>query len=152
MRADDLLGAAGGVEAHRDVLAALGDLQAVDAHVDVDAFGFQDVGDGRGGVLVLARDQPRGHLDHRHLAAEAAEDLRELQADVAAADDDQVRRDEIDVQHRAVGEIGDLVQPGDVGHEGAAADIDEDLRRAQGLAADRHGRRAKRSARGPGRP
>ena len=54
-------------------------------------------------------------LDDRHLAAEAAEDLRELQTDVAAADDDQVRRHEIDLQHAAVGEIGDLVEARDLG-------------------------------------
>ena len=43
-----------------------------------------------GDVGVLAGDQPRRHLDHGDLGAEAAVHLRELQPDVAAADDDQV--------------------------------------------------------------
>ena len=146
MRADDLLRAIGGVETGDDVLAALRDLQAFGAQMQSDAFGFQDVGDCSGRVLVLARDQARRHLDHRHLTAEAAVDLREFQADVAAADDDQVRRHEIDLQHRAVGEIGDLVETRNVGHKGTPANIDEDLGCAQGLAADRH-RRGRSEAR-----
>ena len=52
---------------------------------------FEDVGDRGRDVLVLARDQARRHLDDRDLAAEAAEHLREFEADVAAADDDQMR-------------------------------------------------------------
>jgi hypothetical protein len=46
-------------------------------------------------------------------------------------------RQEIDVQHRAVGEVVDLVEAGDVGHGGAAADIDEDLVGAEHLRPDR---------------
>ena len=42
--------------------------------------------------FVLARDEARALLDDRHLRAEAAVHLRELQPDVAAADDDQVLR------------------------------------------------------------
>ena len=41
------------------------------------------------------------HLDDRHLGAEAAVHLRELEADVAAADDDQVPRQLVERQHRA---------------------------------------------------
>ena len=43
-------------------------------------------------VLVLARDQARPFLDDRDLAAEAAVHLRELEPDVAAADDDEMPR------------------------------------------------------------
>ena len=109
--------------------------------MDADAFGPQDVGDGSGGILVLARDQPGGHLDDRHFAAEAAENLGELQADIAAANDDQARWREIDIQHRAVREIGNLAQSRYVGDESAAADIDENSVRTQGLVVDRHRRR-----------
>src|SRR5439155_6345535 len=44
------------------------------------------------GVFVLGRDQPRQHLDDRHLGAEAPEDRRELAADDAAAQDDEPLR------------------------------------------------------------
>jgi hypothetical protein len=88
MRADNLGFAALDSEAHRDVLAPLGDRHALHAQAQVDAFALQDVGDGHGNVPVLARDQPRCHLDDGHLAAEAAENLRKLEADVAAAEDE----------------------------------------------------------------
>ena len=59
---------------------------------DRDAFAFEDLPDRVGNVLVLARDQPRALLDHRHLGAEAAEHLREFEPDIAAADHDEVAR------------------------------------------------------------
>src|SRR5262245_23830516 len=44
------------------------------------------------GVRILLRNERREHLDDRHLAAEAAEDGRELAADYAAAQDDEPSR------------------------------------------------------------
>ena len=51
---------------------------------------LEDAAHGLGDVGVLAADQPRPLLDHRDLGAEAAEGLGELEADVAAADHDEV--------------------------------------------------------------
>ena len=59
---------------------------------DRDAFGLEDLAHRLRDVLVFAADQPRRLLDDRHLGAEAAVHLRELEADVAAADDDQMPR------------------------------------------------------------
>ena len=73
----------------------------------VDAFRFQNLLDGCGDVFVLVRDQARAFLDDGDFAAEAAEHLPELQADVAAADDHQVARQDVELDHGAVGEIGD---------------------------------------------
>ena len=81
-------------------------------------------------VLVLARDQPRTLLDDRHLGAEAAVHLREFEADVAAADDDQMPRQRVELQDRAVGQRRHVVDAGHVGNARAAAHIDEDARRA----------------------
>ena len=59
-----------------------------------------------------SRRDSRGPISiDRDLAAEAPEHLRELEPDVAAADDHQMSRDEIDVHHRAVGQIVDLIEP-----------------------------------------
>ena len=66
----------------------------------VDALGLEDLLHRLRDVLVLARDQARRHLDDGDRAAEAAEHLPELEADVAAADHDQVLRHEVDVHHR----------------------------------------------------
>ena len=56
-------------------------------------------------------DQPRPHLDDGDLAPEAAKHLAEFETDIAAADDHQMLRQKIDIHHRAVGEIGHLIQP-----------------------------------------
>src|SRR5690242_10846633 len=67
------------------------------------------------------------------LAAEAPVHLAEFEADVAAADDEQVRRQEIHVHHAAVGEVRDLVEAGHVGDDGPSADIDVDARGGENL-------------------
>jgi hypothetical protein len=87
-------------------------------------------------LFVLARDEARGLLDDRHLRAEASVHLRELKPDVAAADDDQVHGQLVEFEHRAVGEEWDFADAGHVGHKGAPADVDEDVRRGQQLIAD----------------
>ena len=68
--------------------------------------------------------------------------LRELEADVAAADDDQMLGHAVERQHRRVGEERHVVDARHVGHERAAADVDEDARRGQQLVADADGVRA----------
>ena len=82
--------------------------------------------DGFGDILVFAANQPRSHLDDRDFAAEAPEHLPELEPDITAADDDQMLREEVDLEHRAVGEELDLLEPRHVRHGRAAADVDED--------------------------
>ena len=75
-----------------------------------------------------SREIRRGpSFDHGHLASEAAIDLSKLKADVAAAQDHQMRGEEIDVHHRAVGEVGNLVEAGYRRNRGPRAYIDENL-------------------------
>ena len=57
---------------------------------------------------------------------QAAIDLGELEADVAAAQDDEMRGEKIDFHHRAIGEIRNLVEAGDPRDRCSPADIDED--------------------------
>ena len=92
----------------------------------MDAFGFEDVHDGCRDVLVLALDQAGAHFDDGDLAAEPPEHLAEFQTDIAAADDDQVAREEIDIHHGGIGEVTDLVEPRHLGNDRARAHIDED--------------------------
>ena len=85
---------------------------------------------------VLARDQPVAVLEHRDARAEAPVHLRELEADVAAAGDDQVLGQRVERHHRDVGQdrhVADAV-PGR--QHRPAADVDEDLRRLERLAVD----------------
>ena len=58
----------------------------------------------RGHGLVLDRHEPRQQLDDRHLAAEAAVDRRELDADGAAAHDDERLRHLLQVDRLVAGD------------------------------------------------
>ena len=99
----------------------------------------QDAGDRGGNVLVFARDEARRHLDDCHLAAEAAVDLGELESDVAAADNDQVRR--AGTRRRAgvlLVKYSTWSRPGISGTAARPPTLMKISGRAQGLAADRH--------------
>jgi hypothetical protein len=58
-------------------------------------------------------------------ATEAAEHLREFERDVAAADDDEMARQHVEIHHRRVGQVVDVVNAGQVGHRGAAAGVEK---------------------------
>ena len=80
-----------------------------------------------GDVVVFAIDQARPFLDDGDLAAEAAEHLAELEADVAAADDDQMsaarcRGPVIELLVR----YGTVVDALERRHRGPRPDVDED--------------------------
>ena len=85
---------------------------ALGVEADVDAFVFENFFDGGGDVFVLVGDEVRLHFDDGDLAAEAAVHLAELDADVAAADDDEMLGNEVDLEHGGVGEVIDLVDAG----------------------------------------
>ena len=84
--------------------SALVEAQALRVEPEGDAFAFEHRLDRGRHLLVLAGDDARRHLDDGDAAAEAPVHLRELEADVAAADDDQVLGQEIDVHHARAGE------------------------------------------------
>ena len=94
--------------------------------IDGDALVLEDVPDGRRDVLVLARGQPRTLLDDGDLGAEAPVHLRELQRDVAAADDDEMLGHGVEFEDADVGQVVDVGQPRHVGHHGPPADVEED--------------------------
>ncbi|KAK0330873.1 hypothetical protein LTR94_031117, partial [Friedmanniomyces endolithicus] len=95
--------------------------------------------DSLGHVRVFASDQARTFFDDRHLGAEAAIHLGELQTDVAAADHDEMPGDRVQLKDAGVIEQDDVIRPRNVGPGRSPADIDEYLRRAQAALADRHG-------------
>ena len=103
---------------------------------DADAFFFEEGLDGGGDVFVFARDEAGDLFDDGDFAAEAAEDLSEFEADVAAADDDEMARERVEFEDADVGQVGDLIDAGKVGDDGAAADVDEDLIGGEEVVAD----------------
>ena len=93
---------------------------------DLDAVLAQDVGHRVGHVGVLAGQQPLAALHDRHLAAEAAEHLAELQADVAAAQHEQVLRHRVQLHDRGRVQRRHAVEPRQRRRGGPRAGVDED--------------------------
>jgi hypothetical protein len=109
-----------------NLFAALGKADALRVQAHVDLLAGENLLDGRGHIFVFPRHQARPHLENRNLASKAPEHLAEFQADIAAADNDQVFGQKVDGHHGTVGEIRDLVQSGHFRHDGAPAHVDED--------------------------
>ena len=76
-------------------------------------------------VRILAIEEVRSALHDRHRRPEAAEHLRELAADVAAAEDDEVRRELIQLHDAVVVEPGDPLDALDRRRDGASAHVDD---------------------------
>ena len=102
----------------------------------MNAFVFHDLPDCLGDIHVFALNQPRGHLDDRHLAPKTPKHLSKLQPDVAAAYDHQMPRKKIDVHHRGIGEIRNLLDAGHVGNKGTPAHVDKNLGGCEAIGAN----------------
>src|SRR5262249_13302400 len=87
-------------------------------------------------VGVLARQELTAAVDDGDPAAEAAEHLPELQADVPAAQDEQVLRQLSQLEDALVGQVADPVEPRDGWDGWPGAGVDEDALALQLLLAD----------------
>jgi hypothetical protein len=87
--------------------------------------------------VVLTRQEARAAFNHRHLCAETAEHLGELQPDVAAADDNEMARKVLQGDDPDVGHVGDLVEARHGRGRGAAADVQKHLLACDDAVADR---------------
>lgn len=92
---------------------------------DSDALTAQDVPDSLRHILVFPGYQAGSLLDDGHIRAKPPVHLRELEANVAAADDDKMLRQPVQRQNGRVRQVRHLTDTRHVGHDGAAADIDE---------------------------
>ena len=118
------------VPAHRDRLHP-------DAHVDARA--LERLGHLCGGEGLLAREQPRAALEHRHLRAERRERLRHLDADHTPAEDHEPRGNLLRDRRVAVRPGRGLREAGDRRQQRIAADRDDDGgARDERLVADQH--------------
>ena len=107
------------------------DAQHLRLQQDLDAFVLHQFQERVGHVRVFPFEKLRAALNDRHAAAEAAHRLGELQADVAAAEDDEMIGQALEIQgfdmrHRPGGG-----EAGHVGNAGARADVQEDALAAQ---------------------
>src|SRR6201988_2480261 len=120
MRASDFGGAGGAIDLGDDLVAAFGEADAFGIQPDIDALALDDVLDRRRHVLVLMANEPRRHFDDRYPAAKAAVHLAEFEADIAAADNDEMARQKIDVHDRRIRQVGHFVYAGHWRHHGPA--------------------------------
>ena len=121
------------------------DARIAHTEVELHPFALENLAHLCGHFFIFARDQAVGVFEHCDFGPETPVHLRELEADVAAADDDQVRRQEVDRHHRRVGQHRHAVQPRPIGQRRAPADVDENLRRLQSASVDLDGVRADES-------
>src|SRR6266852_5171621 len=70
-------------------IARAGDFFDLGVEMNLEAVFLEDSGDGVGNVFVFVAEELRGALKNGDLAAEAVEELREFQADVPAAENEQ---------------------------------------------------------------
>ena len=131
MRGDDLRLSRRAIDRYGRSLRVAAEPDALGAGAHRDALVGENGPDGLRNPLVLAGDQARPLLDDRDLGPEAPVHLRELEPDVAAADDDEMLGHPVEAQDRAVGQVIDLTDARHVGHGGAPADVDEDAGRRQ---------------------
>src|SRR5580704_3842993 len=105
---------------------------------DVDAFLLQDVLDSGRNILILMLSQVRRSLDNGDFTPKPAVHLREFQADIAAAYDDQVARKEVDIHDGAVVKVWDSFDTGHLRQHCATAYVDEYPIRREPLRASAH--------------
>ena len=91
-------------------------------------------------VGVLAPGELRSVLDDGHAAAEAAVGLRQFEADIAAAEHDQMRRQIVEFQRLDIRQRPGGIEAGNVWYRRMGSDIEEHL------IAGQHARRRRRSA------
>src|SRR5512139_106632 len=145
MRSGDPRGHSLADKLNRDVVAVARHARNATVDVGLDTFATQDFGDRRRNIFVFACDQAWREFNDGYLASEAPVDLCKLQADIAAAQDDQMRRQKIDVHHRAVCEVANLIESGNGRRQGSSTDIDENPRGLQVLISDPDRMRAGKS-------
>jgi hypothetical protein len=117
----------GAIDTCSDIVAARFEVNALRACTYVDALFFEEASNGRGDVFVFTRDEAGGLLDDGDFASEAAEDLPEFEADVAAAYDNEMARQSLEFEDADVVHPGDSVDSRKVWDDGATSNVDEDF-------------------------
>jgi hypothetical protein len=77
-------------------------------------------------IGIFSAGEPRPRLDYRHSAAEPAIGLRQFQSDIAAADDDEVVGQSIELERLDIGQRLGGSEPRNLRDRRARADIDRD--------------------------
>ena len=150
MRTENLGFARCAIDADRDLRAARFELDAFGFEPDLDALRLQDFADRIRDFLVLARNKPRRLFHHRDFRSQPSKNLRELEPDIASANDDKALGQGVEFKQRRVGQRPHLIATRKVGKNRPAADIDEEAFGLEHVVADGESSWAKGSGRGLG--
>ena len=111
---------------HRPAIAPI-ETDALGAGAEADAFGFERFAHALGGVVVFAAQDARLALNDGDFRSEAAEHLREFEADETSADDNEMLGKLFEFEDGLIGEEGDAIDAGEIRNARARADIQEDV-------------------------
>ena len=129
-------------------------LQGLGRQQEFDAFVAEDPLHLLGDVGILPAHELRPGLDDRHAAAEATIGLRQFEADIAAAEHDQMRRQVVELQRLDMRERPGRLEAGNVRDGRVRSDVEEDLlagQHARAAVVQAHLERLRRHE-APGRP
>ena len=146
MRAGDRLAALWRVECKRYFAATILDLLGLRGQLKFNAFGFEDFLQLSHDVFVFAGQNTFAAVDDGYLAAEAAKHLSEFEADVAAAQDQQMLGNFLQIHDRDVGEERHGIEAGDGRNLWVGAGVDEDFFAFESFVPDLHLMRADESS------
>ena len=100
------------LDADNDFLLRGFDGGNVDGRAQGDSLAHQSIKHNRGAFRILVRERLHG-FEHGDLRAQPAKSLREFKPDRSRADYNQVRRANVEIEHRLIGEVRDFVEPAD---------------------------------------
>src|ERR1700722_13120449 len=117
------------VDRHYQFIALFPDGQAFCIKAQVDAFALKYRAHRGGDIFVFAINQARLHFNDGDFTAKTPVHLAEFKAYVAASYDHQMLRKKVDLHHRAIVKVFDLIKPGHGRRLSASPNIDEYTRR-----------------------
>jgi len=126
VRAFDFAGLSGGAEFHGDAVAGARDFFDSGVEMNLNAVLLKDGGDGFGDVFIFAAEELASALKNRDPAAEAAEELREFEADVAAAKNEEVGGNFGELHDGSAVEEGNVRKAWGIGDGGVASGVDKE--------------------------
>ena len=83
-----------------DTVVALGQRYTFRTQPEAYAFSLQNFTHRAGNIFIFASNQARSHFHNRDFASKAAINLTEFQPDIAASDNHEMFRQEVDIHHR----------------------------------------------------
>ena len=122
----DFAGFSPDTELGGNAIAAAGDFFDRGVEMNLQAVFFQYRGNGIGDIFVFAAEELAGALEDGDATAQAVEELREFQADVAPAEHEKMRRNFAEFHDRSAVQEGNFREARNIGDRRAASGVDKE--------------------------